>query len=62
MDLGVGGAVVGQDTQTGGTITFGEAEVYWVEQWAAVGQYIVGFIAEDLDSKTYAAYTRMTVE
>ncbi len=62
LDLGADGAVVGQATQTGDTITFSDAEVYWVEQWAAAGQYIVGFIVEDLDGNAYAAYTRMTVE
>jgi hypothetical protein len=62
IDVGPGGAVVGQATQEGGTITFSDAEVYWVEQWAAAGQYIVGFIVEDLDGNAYAAYTAMTVE
>jgi hypothetical protein len=62
IDLGAGGAVVGQATQAGGTITFSDAEVYWVEQWAAEGQYLVGLIVEDLDGNAYAVYTTMTVE
>ncbi len=62
IDLGPGGAVVGRAPQEGGTITFSDLEVYWIEQWAAAGQYIVGLIVEDLDGNEYAAYTRMAVE
>jgi hypothetical protein len=62
IDLGAGGAVVGQASQDGGSITFGDAEVYWVEQWAAAGPYIVGIIVEDMDGNAYAAYTSMRVE
>jgi hypothetical protein len=62
IDLGPGGSVVGRAAQEGDTITFSDAEVYWVEQWAAAGPYIVGLIVEDLDGNEFAAYTRMTVE
>ena len=33
----------------------------WVQLYAAAGDYVVGFIAEDLDGNQYPAYAQITV-
>jgi hypothetical protein len=34
----------------------------WEEPDAAVGDYVVGFMVEDLDGNAYVAYTSLVVE
>lgn len=48
--------------QAGGALTFGDQMFAWEELDAAPGEYIVGFIVEDLDGNTYEAYERVAVE
>lgn len=62
MDLGENGQVTGITTQPGGTLTFGTETFTWTELDAAAGEYIVGFIVEDLDGNTAPSYTRVTVQ
>lgn len=62
MDLGENGQVTGIATQPGGTLTFGTETFTWTELDAAAGEYIVGFIVEDLDGNTAPSYTRVTVQ
>lgn len=62
MDLGANGQVTGVATQPGGTLTFGPETFTWTELDAAAGEYIVGFIVEDLDGNTAPSYTRVTVQ
>lgn len=62
LDLEDNGDVAGVATQEGGTLTFGDQPFAWEELYAAVGNYVVGFIVEDLDGNTYEAYESVTVE
>jgi hypothetical protein len=62
MDLDQSGKVSQTVTQEGDTLTFGDQMFTWKELDAAVGTYIVGFIAEDLDGKSTEVYTQVTVE
>ena len=62
MDLDEGGNVVSTAMQPGETITFGATPVRWAELDAAAGQYVVGFIVEDLDGNQQQVYTQVTVE
>ena len=62
MDLDESGQVVKNATQEGGTLTFGAEPFTWKELDAAAGDYIVGFIVEDLDGNAQEVYTQVTVE
>lgn len=61
MDLDPGGAVT-MATQEGATLTFGDQPFTWQEQDAAAGEYIVGFIVEDLDGNRTQVSARVTVQ
>ncbi len=62
MDLDQRGKVVEVVAQAGGILTFGDQMFTWEELDAALGEYIVGFIVEDLDGNTYEAYEKVAVE
>ncbi len=62
MDLDQQGRVANVATQEGGTLTFGDQMFLWEELDAAPGQYIVGFIVEDLDGNAQEVYQTVTVE
>jgi hypothetical protein len=63
LDLDAQGQVTGAATQLGETLTFGDQRFIWKELDAAVGQYILGFSAEDLDGNAAATvFTQVTVE
>jgi hypothetical protein len=62
LDLDSQGKVVQRATQQGGTLTFGDQMFSWKELDAAAGDYLVGFIAEDLDGNRTEVYARVTVE
>ena len=62
LDLGAQGSAATPATEAGPTLTFGDAPLTWVDQDAAAGVYVVGFIVEDLDGKQYPAYTQITVK
>ncbi len=62
MDLDGQGKVVQTATQAGGTLVFGDQMFTWEELDAAAGEYIVGFIVEDLDGNANEVYERVTVE
>ncbi len=61
MDLDASGRVTQPATQEGGTLTFGKQTFIWKEMWAAPGQYILGFMVEDLDGNLKESYTQVTV-
>jgi hypothetical protein len=61
IDLDAGEGAVQYATQPGGTVTFGDEVLAWEELDAAPGEYIVGFIIEDLDGNAYKAYEMVTV-
>jgi hypothetical protein len=41
---------------------FGAQPFTWEELFAAQGEYVVGFIIEDLDGKQYPVYTQIIVQ
>ena len=62
MDVDANGQVTGTVKENGRTLTFGSQPFEWVELYAAAGDYVVGFIIEDLDGNQYPIYTRITVQ
>jgi hypothetical protein len=62
MDLDQQGNVTEVTTQEGGTLTFRDQMFAWEELYAAPGNYIVGFIVEDLDGNAHEVYERIRVE
>ena len=50
------------DTQEGGTLTFGSDHFTWESVMGFQGEYVVGFIAEDLDGNQYSEYTQVNLE
>ncbi|HET9493343.1 MAG TPA: clostripain-related cysteine peptidase, partial [Chloroflexia bacterium] len=61
MDLDQSGNVAQNVQQEGETIQFGDDPITWEELDAAAGDYIVGFIVEDLDGQEYPAYGAVRV-
>jgi hypothetical protein len=61
MDVDANGQVTGVSKEQGTTLTFGSQPFKWVQLYAAAGDYVVGFLAEDLDGNSYPAYTHITV-
>ncbi len=62
MDLDQQGKVAKVATQEGGTLVFGDQMFTWEEMDAAPGEYIVGFIVEDLDGNANEVYEKVVVE
>ncbi len=62
LDLDAGGRVVRAATQEGKTLTFGNQMFAWKTLDAAPGQYVVGFVVEDLDGNAFEVYEQITVE
>ncbi len=62
MDLDSSGNVTDYAVELGGALTFGDAPIRWVELDAAVGDYVVGFIVEDLDGNRQQVFTDVRVE
>lgn len=62
LDLDSSGKVSGTVYQEGGTLTFGDQMFQWELLDAAAGEYLVGFIVEDLDGNTTQVYTQITVK
>ena len=46
----------------GKTFTFGSQPLKWEQLYAASGDYMVGFVIEDLDGNQYPVYTQVTVQ
>jgi hypothetical protein len=61
LDLDAEGKVIAQATEPGQTVTFSNDTLRWTELDAAAGDYVVGFLVEDLDGNQQAAYTRIAV-
>lgn len=61
LDLDAAGQVTGTAFQEGGTLVFSGQPFTWSEIYAAAGEYVVGFIVEDLDGNQRAAYTQILV-
>jgi hypothetical protein len=62
MDLDAAGNQVATVNQIGGTLTFGDQTFTWEELIAAEGDYVVGFIVEDLDGNRFQAFTEVEVQ
>ena len=62
MELDSTGNVTGISAEPGETVVFGSDSLRWEEVYAAEGQYILGFIIEDLDGNSYPVYTQVLVE
>jgi hypothetical protein len=62
LDLDAQGKVVQKASQQGGTLTFGDQMFSWEELDAAPGQYVLGFIVQDLDGNSYEQYATVEVE
>ena len=62
MELSQDGRVESVVAEEGETIVFGDAPIEWRDLDAAAGDYVVGFLVEDLDGNQYPAYTQITVE
>ena len=62
LDLDAQGRVAQRTQQTGSTLTFSDQAFFWEEFDAAPGEYIVGFIVEDLDGNATQTFTQVTVE
>jgi hypothetical protein len=58
IDLGPSGSV---SLEEGEMIKFSNQPVTWEELYAPAGEYVVGFIIEDLDGNRYPTYTEVTV-
>lgn len=61
LDLDAQGNVTGTAQQDGETLTFRDAMFTWEQLYAAPGDYIVGFIAEDLDGNSRTTFTTLEV-
>ena len=61
MDLDSSGRVSEIVEENGETLTFGDQMFTWETLDAAAGNYVVGFIVEDLDGNTYPVYANVTV-
>jgi hypothetical protein len=61
LDLSADGNVTQVARQEGETLTFSDRMFTWEVLDAAAGQYVVGFIVEDLDGNSQAVYQPITV-
>ena len=61
LDIDSSGAALTSATQLGKTLTFGTQNFTWKELDAAAGDYVIGFIVEDLDGNQYDTYQKVTV-
>ncbi|HXF60199.1 MAG TPA: clostripain-related cysteine peptidase [Caldilineaceae bacterium] len=62
MDLDDNGRVIEMARQDGQTLAFEDQVFTWETLDAAAGEYLVGFIVEDLDGNEQASYTTIQVE
>lgn len=61
LDLDAKGNVIQSVRQEGQTLTFGDTMFTWDVMDAAAGQYVVGFIVEDLDGNSQVVFQPITV-
>jgi hypothetical protein len=62
LDLDASGRVAQVATQEGQTLTFGDQMFAWKTRDAAPGQYVVGFIVEDLDGNAFEVYQQIAIQ
>ena len=56
------GWVVGEASQEGGVLTFGDPMFTWEELYAVPGEYVVGLVVEDLEGNAYQTLSQVSVE
>ncbi len=61
LDSSGSGGPVTPATQEGATLTFRDRSFTWELMDAPVGEYVIGFIVEDLDGNQYATYAPISV-
>jgi hypothetical protein len=61
MDLNTSGQATGTALERGSTLTFSNQMFTWETLDAAPGEYVVGFIVEDLDGNRQEAFTLINV-
>jgi hypothetical protein len=61
LDLDSSGRVTQVAAQPGQTLTFGDQPFTWKELDAAAGQYVIGYIVEDMDGNAFPVYAPVTV-
>jgi hypothetical protein len=62
LDLDSSGKVIETVSQEGSTLTFGNEMFTWETLDAAAGDYVVGFVVEDLDGNQQQSLIRVTVK
>jgi hypothetical protein len=62
MELDENGQVTSISYQEGDTLTFSDQPFSWEEMYAAPGEYVVGYLVQDLDGKVYPVYASVNVE
>lgn len=62
LDLDSAGRVTQSITQEGPVLTFSDRPFEWKEVYAPAGDYVVGFIVQDLDGNVQQIYTTVTVQ
>ncbi len=62
LDLDSQGRVQQQSTQPGGALVFGDQMFHWEELDAAMGDYIIGFIVEDLEGNKTQSFAQVIVK
>lgn len=62
LELNAQGGITGSATQEGKTLTFGSSTLTWKTLDAAAGDYVIGFIVEDLDGNAYQTYASVRVQ
>lgn len=62
LDVDANGSVTGTAKEQARTLTLGNQPLKWVQLYAAAGDYVIGFIVEDLDGNQYPIYTKITVQ
>jgi hypothetical protein len=61
LDLDANGKVSKVATQQGKTLTFGKDPFTWKQLDAAAGDYVIGFIVNDLDGNATQSFSQVTV-
>lgn len=62
INLDSNGNSTGSDILDGQTLTFGAEMFTWQEVYAPVGEYMIGFIASDLDGISTDSFTQISVK
>lgn len=62
MNLDENGQLASISYQDGDTLTFSDLPFTWEEMYAAPGEYVLGYLVQDLDGKAFPVYSAVTVE